>query len=124
MDLETVRLNREGSLVGATPLHLNDNLVRSYCQSLKALRFEHVGNEITLGIFENHFCLVFKLTADYHMEDNTNRSELTGARLGLELKFSKATTDPVRLILLGERRSVVLIDRNREVIKNLSIFNG
>ena len=27
MDLETVRLNREGSLVGATTLHLSDNLV-------------------------------------------------------------------------------------------------
>ena len=25
MDLETVRINREGALVGATPLHLNDN---------------------------------------------------------------------------------------------------
>ena len=124
MDLETVRLNREGSLVGATPLHLNDNLVRSYYQSLKALGFEHGGNGITLGNFENHFCLVFKLTADYHIEDNTIRPELTGARLGLELKFSKATTDPVRLILLGERRSVLLIDRNREVIKNSSIYNG
>ena len=124
MDLETVRLNREGSLVGATPLHLNDNLVRSYYQSLKALGFENGGNGITLGNFENHFCLFFKLTADYHIEDNIIRPELTGARLGLELKFSKATIDPVRLILLGERRSVVLIDRNREVIKNSSFPNG
>ena len=124
MDLETVRLNREGSLVGATPPHLNDNLVRFFHQSLKALGFEHGGNGITLGIFENHFCLLFKLTADYHIEDNAIRPELTGARLGLELKFSKTTTDPVRLILLGERRSVVLIDRNREVIKHSSIYNG
>ena len=30
MNLETVRLNREGSLDGATLLHLNDKLVRSY----------------------------------------------------------------------------------------------
>ena len=52
MDLETVRLNREGSLVGATPLHLNDNLARSYYQSLKDLGFEHGGNRITLGNFE------------------------------------------------------------------------
>ena len=124
MNLETVRLNRERSLVGATPLHLNDNLVRSYYQSLKALGFEHGGNGITLGNFENHFCLVFKLTVDYHIEDNTIRPELTGARLGLELKFSKATTDQVRPNLLGERRSVVLIDRNREVLKNSSIYNG
>ena len=51
MNLETVRLNREGSLVGATPLYLNDNLVRSYYQSLKALGFEHGGNGIALGNF-------------------------------------------------------------------------
>ena len=124
MDLETVRFDREGSLVGATSLHLNDNVVRSYYQSLKALGFEHGGNGITHGNFEKHFCLVFKLTADYHIEDNTIRPELTGARLGLELKFPKATTDPLRFILLGERRSVVLIDRNREVIRNSSIYNG
>ena len=30
MNLATVRLNRQGTLVGAAPLHLNDNLVRSY----------------------------------------------------------------------------------------------
>ena len=124
MDLETVRINREGALVGATPLHLNDNLVRSYYNTLKALGFEHGGNGITLDNFNNHFCLVFKLTADYHIEDNTIRPELTGARLGPELKFSKATTKPIRLILMGERRSIVLIDRNREVIKNSSIYNG
>ena len=124
MGLETVRLNHEGSLVSATPLHRNDNLVRSYYQSLKALGFEHGGIGITLGNFENHFCLVFKLTVDYHIEDNTIHPELTGARLGLELKFSKAATDAVRPIVLVERRSVVLIDRNREVIKNSSIYNG
>ena len=67
---------------------------------------------------------MFKLTADYPIEDNTIRPELTGARLGLELKFSKAVAKPIRLIVLGERRSVVLVDRNREVIKNSSIYNG
>ena len=57
-------------------------------------------------------------------EDNTIRPELTGARLGLELKFSKAVSNPIRLIVLGERSSIVLIDRNREVIKSSSIYNG
>ena len=83
MDLETVCLNREESLVGATSLHLNHNLVRSYYQSLKALGFDHGGVRVTLGDFENHSCLVLKLTADYHIEDNTFRPELTGARSGL-----------------------------------------
>ena len=30
----------------------------------------------------------------------------------------------VRLIVLGERRSVVLVDRKRQLIKNSSIYNG
>ena len=98
--------------------------VRFYYNTLKALGFEHGGNGITLDIFNNHFALVFELTADYHIEDNTIRPELTGARLGLELKLSKATTKPIRLILMGRRRSIVLIDCNREVIKNSSIYNG
>ena len=38
MDFEVIRLNREGALVGATPMHLNDNLVRSYYTTLKSLR--------------------------------------------------------------------------------------
>ena len=124
MGLEVVRLTREGALVGATPMHLNDNLIRSYYTTLKALGFEHGGNGINLENFPDHFCLVFKFTADYHIEDKTIRPELNGARLGLELKFSKAVSNPIRLIVLGERRSIVLINRNREVIKTSSIFNG
>ena len=41
MDLEVVRLKGEGALVGATPMHLNDNLVRSYYNTLKSLGCEH-----------------------------------------------------------------------------------
>ena len=118
VDLEVVRLNREGALVGATPMHLNDNLVSSHYNTLKSLDFEHGENRITLDNFGDHFCLVFELTADCHIEDNTIRPELTGARLGL--KFSKAVSKPIRLLVLGERRSVVLVDRNREFIKNSS----
>ena len=123
-DLETVRLYREGSLVGATPLNMNDNLVRAYYTTLKAIGFEHGGNGISLHDFRNHFCLCFQLTADLRIKDNTIRPELTGARLSIELKFKSSTRAPIRLILLGERRSIVLIDRNREVIKNSSVYNG
>ena len=121
LDLEALRLNCEGSLVGVTPSNLNENLVCSYYHSFKALGFQFGGSDKTLDNFENNICLVFKLTAHYHIEDNTLPPELTGARLGLELKFSKAITDPERLILLGERMSTELIDRKREKIKFSSI---
>ena len=76
-----MRLTRGGVLVGATPMHLNDNLIRSYYTTLKALGSENGGIGIPSENFPDHFCLVFKLTADYHFEDNTIRPELTGARL-------------------------------------------
>ena len=117
MGLEVVRLTREGALVGATPMHLNDNLIRSYYTTLKALGFEHGGNGITLENFRDYFCLVFKLTADYHIEDNTIRPELTGARLGLELKFSKAVSNPIRLIVWGETLNCLNLSQPRSYQK-------
>ena len=54
---------------------------------MKALSFEHSGNGIFVEDFEHHFCLAFQLTADLLIDDGTIRQELTGARLGLELKF-------------------------------------
>ena len=118
MDLETVRLNRGGSSFGATPLPLNDNLVRSYYTTLRALGFKHGGKGISLENFENNLCLVFKLRAAYHIVNNTMCPEITGARLGVELKLSTATKNPIWLFLLGEEKFVVLTDRNREDTKN------
>ena len=91
---------------------------------MRALGFDHGGNSITLDNFSHHFCPVFNLNADLHLDDGTIRPELTGARVGIELKFEKATSKPIRLLIAGERRSVVLIDHNGEVIKNSTVYNG
>ena len=123
-NLDTVRLMREGSTVGNTPLEVGKSHVRAYYTTLRNIGLEHGANGITLEQFEHHFCLVFQLTADLQIDDNTIRPELTGGRLAVELKFSKPTEKPIRLLLLGERRSVVFIDRNREVIKNSKVYNG
>ena len=123
-DLGSVKITREGAPVGATPIDVSSSHIRAYFTTMKALGFEHSGNGIILNDFEHHFCLAFQLTADLLIDDGTIRPELTGARLGLELKFTTVTGDPVRLIVLGERRSVVFIDRNREVVKNSTIYNG
>ena len=123
-DLGSVEITREGAPVGATPIDVSSSHIRAYFTTMKALGFEHSGNGIILNDFEHHFCLAFQLTADLLIDDGTIRPELTGARLGLELKFTTVTGDPIRLIVLGERRSVVFIDRNREVVKNSTIYNG
>ena len=123
-NLGSVKITREGAPMGATPIDVSSSHIRAYFTSMKALGFEHSGNGVILNDFEHHFCLAFQLTADLLIDDGTIRPELTGARLGLELKFTTVTGDPIRLIVLGERRSVVFIDRHREVVKNSTIYNG
>lgn len=123
-DLDTVRIIREGTPVGGTPINVGNSHVRIYASTMRALGFDHGGNSITLDNFSHHFCPVFNLNADLHLDDGTIRPELTGARVGIELKFEKATSKPIRLLIAGERRSVVLIDHNGEVIKNSTVYNG
>ena len=79
---------------------------------------------MSLSTFRNHFYPVFTLLSDLHLNDSCVRSELTGSRLGVELKFEKITDELNHLILLGERRLVILIDRNSEMIKDSIVYNG
>ena len=123
-DLSSVRVTREGSQVGGTPIDISKSLVRLYHTTMTALGHSVGGNGITLENFANHFALVFNLTADSNLRDSTIRPELTGARLGIEFKFKTPTKQPIRVILMAERRSVALVNCNREVIKNSAIYNG
>ena len=123
-DLASVKITPEGAPVGATPIDVSSSHSRAHFTTMKALGFEHSGNGIISEDFEHHFRLAFQLTADSVIHDGRIRPELTGARLGRELKFTTGTGEPIRLTVLGERRSVVFIDRNREVVKNSTIYNG
>ena len=116
-DLNRVLLYREGQSVGSTPLVLENN-TRAYFNTIKALHAEHSGNGIKLKHFANHFILVFVLTADLEARDDTTRPELTGGRLRLHLEFKNPLANPIQVLLLGERKSVVYIDKNRKVLKN------
>jgi hypothetical protein len=116
-DLKRVLLYREGLLVGSTPLVLENN-TRAYFNTIKALHAQHAGNGIKLNEYDNHFILVFVLTADLEARDDTTRPELTGGRLRLHLEFGTALAETIEVLLMGERKSVVYIDHNRKVLKN------
>ena len=116
-DLNRVLLYREGQSVGSTPLVLENN-TRAYFNTIKALHAQHAGNGVKLEEYGNHFILVFVLTADMEARDDTTRPELTGGRLRLHLEFSKPLENTIEVLLLGERKSVVYIDKNRKVLKN------
>ena len=116
-DLKKVYLYREGSSVGCTPLVVDTN-TRAYYNTIKALHAIHAGNGIKLEDFGDHFILVFMLTADLEASDDTTRPELTGGRLRLHMEFGTAFPNPVEVLLLGERKSAVYIDKKRSVLKN------
>ena len=88
---------------------------------MRSLEFDHSGYIINPSKFRNHFNPVFSLTSDLHWDGSSILPELTGARLVVELKIEKITDKSIRLILLGERRSVVLIDRNGRIIKKSTV---
>ena len=116
-DLSRVQLYREGQAVGGTPLVMENN-TRAYYNTIKALHAQHAGNGIKLQHYKNHFILVFVLTADLEARDDTTRPELTGGRLRLHLEFKTPLAETTQVLLLGERKSVVYIDKNRRVLKN------
>ena len=123
-DLSSVRVTREGSQVGGTPIDISKSHVLLYHTTMRALGHSVSGNEITLENFANHFALVFNLTADSNLRDSTIRPDLTGAQLGIQFIFKTPTKQPIRVNLMAEGRSVALINCDREVIKNSAIYNG
>ena len=96
-DLSSVRVIREGASVGGAPIDNSKYHVKAYFSTMKALGMSMCGNGITLENFANHFAIIFALTADPNLRDSTIRPELTGARLGVELKFKNPTPSPIRL---------------------------
>ena len=125
-DLSSVRVTREGSQVGGTPIDIffKKSNVRLYHTTMKDLGSSVGGNEITLENFANHFALMFNPAADSNSRDSKIRPELTGAQLGIQFNFKTPTKQPIRVILMAEGRSVALINCDREVIKKSAIYNG
>ena len=123
-NLSSVRVTRERSQVGGTPIDISKSHVRLYHTTMTALGHSVGGNGITLENFVNHFGLVFNLTTDSILRDSTIRPEITGAWLGIEFKFKTPTKQPIRVILMAEGRSVALVNCKRDVIKNSVLYNG
>ena len=116
-ELGSAKITRDGSPVGTTPIDVSSSHIRVYFTTVKSLDTEHGSKGIVLADCEHRFFLAFQLTADLLIVAGTIRREVTRTQLGLELEFATVTRGPIRLILLGKRRSVVLIDRNRYVEK-------
>ena len=99
--LSCVRVTRDGSQVGGTRIDISKNCVSLYYTTMKILGHSVGGNGITLENFANHFALVFNLTGDSNLRDNTIRPELTGASLVIEFQFITPKKQQIRLLVKG-----------------------
>ena len=123
-DLGSIKITRGSAPVGVEPIDVSSSHIRVFFTNIRALGFQHSGNGINLEDFDHQFGLAFQLTADLLIDDGVLRPELTGSQLSLELESTTVTGDPIRLIILWQRHFVVFIDRNREIVKNSTIYNG
>ena len=113
-----------GVSIAGTPIDTTKN-TRLFYNTICALGFTKGGNGIQMSDFEeNHYFLIFDLTSSREAGKAFSLfPELTGSGITLKLSFTEALTDPVELILAGERFSQIFIDATRNMSKN-SLING
>ena len=86
---------------------------------MKAMNFQHDIPSIPVGIFEDHYVLVFDLTSMQDATQHCHYQELIGEPLRLELYFSLSLENVTEVIVLGERMSSVAVNKFRVVGKKL-----
>ena len=74
---------------------------------------------IPIDDFKDHYVLVFDLTSMQDATEKCHYPELVGEPLRLELNFTHPLENVIELIVLGERRSSVAVDKFGVVGKNV-----
>ena len=118
-DLREIRI-----LIGSQPIvdfDVADNC-RPYVTTMKAMTFQDDIPSIPIDNFKDHYVLVFDLTSMQDATENCHYPELLGEPLRLELNFTFLLKHVTELIVLGERKSSVAVDKFGVVGKN--ILNG
>ena len=86
---------------------------------MKAMNFQDDFPSTPIDDFKDHYVLVFDLTS---MQDATGKChypELVGEPLRPELNFTNPLENVAELIVLGERKSSVAVDKFGVVGKNV-----
>ncbi len=95
-----------------------ENNVQSYFTTIKSLNFKRDGPGIPLQDYDDHYFLVFDLTSTLEADSELYYPELVGSGIRLELYFHPASTEPIEIIVLGEKLSTVFIDHERKIMKD------
>ena len=86
---------------------------------MKATNFQDDIASIPIDICKDHYVLVFDLTSMQEATENCHCSELVGEPLRLELNFTFPLEHVTELIVLGELKSSVAVDKFGVVAKNI-----
>ena len=86
---------------------------------MKAINFEDDIPSIPINKFKDHCVLVFDLTSMQDTTENFHYPELVGEPLRLALIFAFPLEHVTELIVLGERMSLVAVDKFGVVGKNI-----
>ena len=92
---------------------------RLYVTTMKAMTFLDEIPSIPIDYFKDHYVLVFDLASMQDATENCHYPELVGEPLRLELKFTNPLENVTELIVLGERMSLVAVDKFGVVGKNV-----
>ena len=95
------------------------NNCRLYVTTMKAMNFQDDIPSIPIDNFKDHYVLVFDLTSMQDATENCQYPELVGEPLRLELNFTFPLEHVTELIVLGERMSLVAVDKFGVVGKNV-----
>ena len=115
-DLRQIRILRERQPI--VDFDTADNC-RLYVTTMKAMNFQNDLPSIPIDDFKNHYVQVFDLTSMQDATDNCHYLELIGEPLRLELKFTPLLENVTEFIVLGERMSLVAVDKFGVVGKNV-----
>ena len=115
-DLRQIKILRGGQPI--VDFDTADNC-RLYVTTMKAMNFQDDIPSIPIDDFKDHYVLVSDLTSMQGATENCHYPELVGEPLRLELNFTNLLENVAELIVLGERRSPVAVDKFGVVGKNV-----
>ena len=116
INLRKIRILRAGQPI--VDFDADDNC-RLYVTTMKAMNFQDEVPSIPTDKFKDHCVLVFDLTSMQDANENCHYPEIVGEPLRLEVNFASPLEHVTELIVLGERMSLVAIDKFGVVRKNI-----
>ena len=122
VNLEQICIYRNGLPIADSPINTTD-VKRLYFNTMSVLANMDNGHEISLSGYPNHFIMVFDLTSTQQASHDFIHFELTNCSISIDLNFSAALHNSIKIFIIGEKASTIFIDSARRVSKNHILTN-